>query len=142
MIEIISLLFILLFVYAAVSKLTAYQQFKVQLGQSPLLTSFPGFVAWFIPLTELATAMALTTQRYRKVGFYASLSIMTLFTSYIFVLTRYSEYVPCSCGGILQKMSWDQHLLFNIVFTVFALTAIIMQESPQQNKPVLFLKTI
>ena len=39
-IEIICLLYILLFVYAAVSKLLDFENFQVQLGQSPLLSAF------------------------------------------------------------------------------------------------------
>ncbi|MEJ0031509.1 MAG: MauE/DoxX family redox-associated membrane protein [Bacteroidota bacterium] len=41
---------------------------------------------------------------------------MVMFTAYIVVITRFSEYTPCSCGGVLEKMSWDQHLVFNIGF--------------------------
>jgi len=127
-VEIISILFILLFVYAATSKLIDYQKFRVQLGQSPLLTSFAGLVAWIIPSIEILIAIALAIPRYRLVGLYASFSLMTMFTTYVFVITHYSEYVPCSCGGILQKMNWEQHLIFNIIFTMLALTSILLYE--------------
>lgn len=35
--------------------------------------------------------------------------------------------MPCSCGGILEKMNWNQHLLFNICFCVLAVPAILLQ---------------
>ena len=136
-IEIISILFILLFVYAATSKLIDYQKFRVQLGQSPMLTSFAGFVAWFIPGIEIVIALALSFSRTRLLGLYCSFSLMTMFTAYIFILTHYSDYVPCSCGGVLQKMSWNQHFIFNIIFLILALTNVIFHKSHGQNIPVL-----
>ena len=39
-IESISMLFILLFVYASISKLLEFKDFQTQLGQSPLLGAF------------------------------------------------------------------------------------------------------
>ena len=59
LIEIIAFLFILLFVYAAVSKVLDYQKFQVQLGKSPLLTAFAGWVAWVIPAIEIIISLAL-----------------------------------------------------------------------------------
>ena len=135
-IEIISILFILLFVYAATSKLIDYQKFRVQLGQSPLLTSFAGLVAWLIPSIEILIAILLAIPRYRLTGLYASFSLMTMFTMYIFIITHYSEYIPCSCGGVLAKMSWNVHFVFNILLIILALIAILL-DNPKQINPAL-----
>ena len=48
--EIICLLYILLFAYAAVSKLLDFESFRIQLAQSPLLSSHTDWVAWTVPL--------------------------------------------------------------------------------------------
>jgi hypothetical protein len=133
LVEIISVLFILLFTYAALSKLIDYQKFRVQIGQSPLLTAFAGWVAWIIPSVELFISVMLMTRRFRTRGLYASFSLMVLFTGYIIAILKFSDYIPCSCGGILQKMSWGQHLIFNIVFIFLALTAVLVDE-PARNK--------
>ncbi len=122
--DIIACLFILLFIYAALSKLLDYQKFQVQVGQSPLLTPFRGLVVWAIPAIEILIAGLLAFQRTRLAGLYASHGLMALFTAYIFAITRFSDYIPCSCGGILQKMSWNQHLIFNLCFVVLGLTGI------------------
>ena len=45
-IEMISLLFILLLVYAAVTKLLVYEQFRVQIGQSSMISPFADWIAW------------------------------------------------------------------------------------------------
>ena len=61
---------------------------------------------------------------------------MVMFTAYIIAITRFSEYVPCSCGGVLQNMSWNQHLFFNIGFVLIALTGVILHSSDRQEKQV------
>ena len=45
--------FIILFVYAAVSKLADFENFQVQVAQSPLLSAFATFIAYTTVITEL-----------------------------------------------------------------------------------------
>lgn len=139
LIEIIAALLIILFIYAAASKLLDYQKFKVQIGQSPILTKFAGFVAWFIPTVEIFISVMLANARFRLVGLYASFTLMIVFTTYIVVITRFTEYIPCSCGGILDNMSWSMHLLFNIFFCLLAMAGILLHNHQQEKKQTTFL---
>ena len=123
--ELICLLYILLFVYAAVSKLLDFENFQVQLGQSPLLSAFAGWLSWGVPLVELLIALLLLIQRLRFIGLLAAFSLMVMFTTYIIIILNFSSFVPCSCGGILEKMGWTEHLMFNIVFVVLAAVGIL-----------------
>ncbi len=123
----ICLLYILLFVYAAVSKLLDFENFRVQLGQSPLLSAFAGWVSWGVPISELFISLLLILPRYRFIGLFAAFSLMTMFTAYIYIILNYSSFVPCSCGGVLQKMTWDQHLIFNGAFLILATLAILIK---------------
>ena len=125
-VTIISFAFVLLFVYAATSKLIEFQKFQIQLSQSPMLTAFATWVAIFIPVVEFLIALLLCINRLQLLGLYASLSLMTMFVSYVLAITHFSEYIPCSCGGILQNMNWQQHLVFNIVFVCAAIVAILL----------------
>lgn len=125
-VEIICFLFILLFMYAAASKLIDYEKFRVQLGQSPMLTAFAGWVAWIIPTIEIIISLMLAFRKWQLFGLYAAFSLMVVFTGYIIVITKFSDYIPCSCGGILQDMTWNQHLVFNIAFVVLGITGIIL----------------
>jgi len=128
-IEIISVLFILLFIYAATSKLLDFQKFRVQLGQSPFLTTHAGLIAWSIPLIEILIAIIFFIPRLRLYALYTSLGLMVMFTTYIVMITRFSDYTPCSCGGVLEKLSWNEHLLFNAVFIVAAVWAIYLHKT-------------
>lgn len=126
-VEIIASLLILLFIYAAISKLLDYSTFKLQLGKSPFITSFSTTIAWALPLFEIAIGLILMVKRSRLIGLYLSLFVMTTFSAYIFFMLKYSYYIPCSCGGILSKMSWPQHLWFNIVFVLLSVIGILLE---------------
>ena len=128
-ITLIASFFVLLFAYAALSKLETYQTFSFQLSRSPFITRFASLTAWSLPLGEILTALALVIPATRLTGLYASLFLMTLFTAYIFVMTHYSYYTPCSCGGILSKMNWTVHFYFNIGCLFLALIGIWLSQS-------------
>lgn len=125
-VEIVCLLYILLFVYAAVSKLLDFENFQVQIGQSPLLSAFAGWVAWGIPVLELIIVSLLVVPKSRLLGLIASFTLMVMFTVYIVIILNFSSFVPCSCGGILEKMGWMEHLVFNLAFVLLAVTAILI----------------
>lgn len=132
-IEIICFLFIFLFSYAATSKLMDFDRFKIQLGQSPLLTVYAGWVAWVIPIVELLLAFLLAVPRYRLIALYGSLGLMSLFTMYIIAILNFSDYVPCSCGGILGKLGWQEHLVFNVVFVALAIIGILIKTGHENH---------
>jgi hypothetical protein len=126
LLEFICLLYILLFVYAAFSKLFDFENFLVQLGQSPLLSAYARWSAYGVPFLEIIIAILLMVQKFRLIGLFASYTLMVLFTAYICILLNYSAFVPCSCGGIIQKLSWSQHIIFNCCFIALAGIAILL----------------
>jgi hypothetical protein len=125
-IEIICFLLILLFVYAAFSKLIEFNTFKIQLNNSPFLKPFSEFIFWFIPIIELIVAALLTVKHTRKRGLFASFILLLIFSLYIAGMLLSTEHLPCSCGGIIQQLSWKQHLLFNLFFLLLALIGIVL----------------
>jgi putative oxidoreductase len=132
-IEIISALFILLFVYTALSKFLEFANFKNVLGNSPLLSSYNIQVAWTLPIVELTVSLLLFAPRTRLLGLYSSLLLMTLFTVYIGYMLAFTPNLPCSCGGVLKDMTWSQHLIFNLFFTLLATTAIWMTKKRRRQ---------
>lgn len=116
----ISLFFILLFIYAATSKMFDFENFQVQLAQSPLLSAYAGLISYAVILIEVVIAGLLLFKGARLWGLYATFALMTAFSMYIYLILNYSDFVPCSCGGILEKMSWTQHFVFNVVGVVVA----------------------
>ena len=123
---IICYLYVAMLIYAATSKILDFETFKIQLGQSPLLSAFAGWITIVVPTAEIFISILLLIPRFRFIGLFASYMLMVTFTAYIYIILNYSSFIPCSCGGILEKMTWNQHLIFNIVFIAFAVIAILL----------------
>lgn len=122
----VSYLTALLFVYAATSKLLDFENFQVQLGQSPLLSAFAKIIAYLIPIIEYGISIFLCISQFRIAGLLASTTLMTMFTIYIYIVLNYSSFVPCSCGGVLEKMTWDEHLIFNCIVLILNVVAVLL----------------
>lgn len=121
---IISNLLILLYCYTAISKLINYEVFKANLRRSPLIDQGADTIAWLLPATELIVVLLLFFEQTRKAGMYASLILLILFTTYLLYMVLFVADLPCSCGGVLSKMSWKQHIFFNLFFIVLNLISI------------------
>ena len=131
-----------MFVYAAISKLLDFETFTVQLAQSPLLSAYTGVIAWVVPGLEILIAVLLTIPKYRIPALYASFTLMVMFTAYIYIILNFSDFIPCSCGGVLEKLSWTQHLIFNIVFIILAGAAVFFNAQWNAKKNVLMFSTL
>ncbi|WEK36476.1 MAG: hypothetical protein P0Y53_03100 [Candidatus Pseudobacter hemicellulosilyticus] len=117
---IISILITSLFMYAAISKLWEYQIFKTGLQETSILKGIGGFLSIAIPMVEIVTAILLLLPRTRLLGLFISFVMMTAFTTYILSLLYFAPSAGCSCGGIIKKLSWEQHLIFNLFFTTLS----------------------
>jgi putative oxidoreductase len=124
--DILSALFILLFVYTAITKLGSHESFKVVLSQSPLIGTSSNILSFFLPGVELIIAILLFIPSMRLWGFAGSLFLMLSFTFYITYMIFFTPHLPCSCGGVLAQMTWKQHLLFNIFFTALAVVGLMV----------------
>lgn len=133
LLELICLLYILLFVYAAVSKFIVFDEFKIQIGQSPVLTAYAGWVAWVVPSIEILISLMLMIPRFMLLALYAAFTLMVMFTAYIVIILNFSDFIPCSCGGVLEKLGWTEHLIFNITFVALAFIGIMIMSTRKND---------
>jgi len=119
------ILLFLLFLDTAVSKLTDLDKFRRNIESSPFISPYSHFLVWGIPFAELITAGALIFKTTRLAGLYLSVFLMSLFTAYVYAMLHFSPYLPCSCAGVLESMSWQQHLIFNMTFLVISVLATV-----------------
>ncbi|WP_458628666.1 MauE/DoxX family redox-associated membrane protein [Winogradskyella sp. PC D3.3] len=129
-----STLFIVLFVYAANSKFLEFEEFRIQLGQSPIITAYANWVALGVPLLEYIIAILFFVPRLMVLAFYASYVLMIMFTTYIYLILNFSDFVPCSCGGVLEDLTWTEHMIFNLVFVVFAVIGVLFSAKQESLK--------
>ncbi len=131
----IPILLILLFTYAAASKLMDVDRFRSQLYLQPFSQRLADVLLYALPTIELIVALLLCFNRTRFAGLLLSTLLMAVFTAYIsLVLLHYWGKVPCSCGGILQHMSWPVHLAFNWAFMIAGVTAIALHITERKHQ--------
>ncbi|MCF6403693.1 hypothetical protein L3C95_12450 [Chitinophaga filiformis] len=126
-IEAITAALLLLWIYTGLSKLIQYDKFRFEVGRSPFLQHMAPLVAAIVPAGELAIAAMLIFKRTRIAGLYASLFLITLFAGYVYIMLHYAYDLPCSCGGIIELLTWEQHLIVNLMFTLLTAIAILLQ---------------
>ena len=113
-IDLFAALFIFLFAYTAIHKLLHFKQFSFFLNKFDLFDHMHQFIAWSVIIIELFISALLFLPASRKAGLLASFVLMSLFTAFIIYMMLTSKKLPCSCGGIINKLSWQQHLILNI----------------------------
>ncbi|WP_219929391.1 MauE/DoxX family redox-associated membrane protein [Sphingobacterium athyrii] len=135
---IVSILLALLFMYAGGSKMLDFENFQVQLAQSPLLSAYAGFISFAVIIVEFILAICLCLPNTQKMALYGALGLMSAFTFYIYIILHYSDFIPCSCGGILEKLGWTEHLIFNLFFVFLSFVAILYKERKENPNAKLF----
>lgn len=130
---VIAVLLIILFCYAAIAKLMDIDEFRRQLANQELPEWSKAPLLWLIPASELLLSVLLAFSQTRKIGYWGSAILMSLFSGYIgLVVMGYFDRVPCSCGGVLRSMSFETHLVFNLFFLALTIIGLYMFHS--QNK--------
>ena len=128
-VEIISSLLLLLFLYTALSKAYEFNSFQGMLAQSPLLRANAVLFARLLPVIEILVAALLFFPRTKLLGLYSSLFLMLVFTLYISYMVIFFPLLPCSCGGVIKHLSWTQHIVFNLFFIVLSVIAILFSKN-------------
>lgn len=131
--EIIGGLFILLFLYTALSKLSEIALFRLVLRSSPLISGYANLVSILIPASEILVSLLLFIPGTRRRGLCAAFLLMLIFTLYLAYMVSFTRQLPCSCGGVISRLSWKQHLVFNIAFTVLAFAGIRLSREPRRT---------
>jgi putative oxidoreductase len=126
---------ILLFTYAAISKLSDLVIFKSQLYRQHFPHVLADMLLYALPAAELFTVLLLLFQRTRLTGLLVSAAMLTAFTLYIALgLLHVWGKIPCSCGGILNHMSWQTHLVFNCAFLLAGLAGIAVHRADEDPR--------
>jgi putative oxidoreductase len=121
----LSALLILLFGYTAFSKLLSHSLFETTLSRTPFISSGAAVLAWLVPLSELAIVLLLLFPLTRRWGFWGSLVLLSSFTLYLAIMLLTASHLPCSCGGVISALSWEEHLGLNLA--MIGLTLLVLQ---------------
>lgn len=130
---IVSLL-VMMFLYASFSKYFDFAGFQRAMYRQPFPHWFSTVLIIFLPPAEILISILLITAKKRTLGLRVAVILMALFTAYIAsILLHFFTKVPCSCGGVIARLNWQQHLVFNCCFLVLAITGLIIQQKPDDT---------
>ncbi len=119
-------LFLLLFLYTALTKLRDPAAFVSALAHAPLPHSWITFLAWAVPLAEILAALLLVIPPARFMGLALSTLLMGIFTGYVSWILAFASRLPCACGGVIEKLGWRGHLVLNLGLLSLGILAIIL----------------
>ena len=113
-----------LFLYTAQSKWIDHSRFLNGLSRVTFIGGYALYISWLVPAAEALIALFLIIPQTYKWGLYGFIGLMTLFTGYIVSMVLWAKKLPCHCGGAIEKLSWTQHIWFNLAFIAIAVFAL------------------
>ncbi|MEB0261822.1 MauE/DoxX family redox-associated membrane protein [Mucilaginibacter sp. 10I4] len=125
----IRLVCMFLFLYTAYAKTVDHDRFLKGLSKVHIIKRFVVYISWFVPFGEILTSILILIPQTAKWGLYAFTGLMTLFTGYIISALLWEKKLPCHCGGAIEKLSWGQHIWFNLAFILLAIIALWLIKS-------------
>ena len=129
MIFCICLICVFLFLYAGYSKIEDHSRFLKGLMRVTIIGPFALYISWIVPIGEIIIAILLIIPRTSKWGLYGFTILMGVFTIYIISMVLWATKLPCHCGGAIEKLSWTQHIWFNLAFIAIAVFALWLSKS-------------
>lgn len=134
-VDIACYMIILLFAYAALNKLFLFDVYLYDLGRSPFIGFATPVLSVLIPSVELTLSVMLIFQRTRALALPGSFILMLMFTLYVGAIIAFTTGgMPCTCGGLIKELSWRQHFVLNISYTVIALYAWFLNKKIQKGE--------
>ncbi|MET3981882.1 hypothetical protein ABIB39_004499 [Mucilaginibacter sp. UYP27] len=118
-----------LFLYTAYAKIVDHARFYKGLTRVHLISAFAGFISYAVPVIEIIVSILLLIPQTAKAGLYAFTGIMSAFTLYIISAMLWEQNLPCHCGAAIEKLSWGQHIWFNLAFIFIAIIALRLVHS-------------
>lgn len=123
----------ILFLYSGFTKVLRFDLFVNNLDKSVFLEQLNTHViAILIISIEFLIPALLLFRSTLNAGYQISFFLLLIFTGYILLILNFSPYIPCSCGGLIEYLSWKQHIVFNCVFLLILLYLIF---SGKKNNP-------
>ncbi|WP_143307060.1 MauE/DoxX family redox-associated membrane protein [Chitinophaga vietnamensis] len=135
LLTVLSTSLILMFMYAAFSKVFDWPGFTHAMEMQPVPNWSKTFLQWSVPIVEIFISIALIFSRSRLWGFYGASVVMLAFTVYVGLgIANLLPYTPCACGGVISQFTWPQHFAFNSTFLLIAVSGIIAEKKLLNNK--------
>lgn len=133
---IMSLALAFMYTYVGALKLMDIKSFKDGINNQPIDNQLTVPLMVAIITAEATIIALLLINKWRFYGFLLSILILTLFSTYIIVILteKVFDFVPCTCGGGFDQLSWQQQLDINIAAIVLSLIGAIILRPIKKSK--------
>ncbi|MGA9652249.1 MauE/DoxX family redox-associated membrane protein [Pedobacter sp.] len=120
----VSLICLSMLIYTAKDKITDHQRFLDGISKVSFFSNWSKLISWLVPGTEILTALLLLFPKTNRVGLWCFILVMSVFSVYILAALIWLDKLPCHCGGIIETLTWREHLAFNLGFIGLAAWAL------------------
>lgn len=122
-----------LFAYTAYEKIMDHERFMNGIAKVELIGKFAFFISWAVPIVELLIAVLILIPETAKIGLWCFLGVMIIFTMYILIALIWTSKLPCHCGGVIETLTWTEHLWFNIGFILLSTMSIHLNNTSNKE---------
>lgn len=122
-----------LFAVSAYEKVVDHDRFFRGLLKVEYVGDYAEFVSLAVPVSEIIISLLLVYPPLQKIGLYGFVGLMVVFTLYIGSMLLWAEKLPCYCNLIIEKLSFGQHLAFNMIFIALAVYALWLKNKHYKN---------
>lgn len=127
LLELFSASLVILFVYTASIKLIKFEENALAMKAQPLVHWLQNLLIFGVPFSEIIAVALIAVPKWRRIGLYTTLGLLLCFTGYVVLVNlNYYGRIPCSCGGVIGSLTWQEHLVFNSFFIIICISAIFL----------------
>jgi hypothetical protein len=125
---ILSVVFILFWLYSAGFKLYDFDTFKREMHHQVFPNGISNLLSYAIPALEIMIATLLVYSATRLLGMTLSFLLMLMFTTYVgLALLDAYRFMPCNCIGLLgENASWGANFILNLFIAIVAAVGLIL----------------
>lgn len=127
----ISIFLIIFWLYVGLEKAWSWKNFELSLHQQPLPAWSVGILFWLVPLIEIVTGvlLAFRISKLKRLGYWGSILLLTAFTIFIGLgVAGVYEKMPCHCSSIFNDLSWEQHLVINLILLMVSIVGLYLTQ--------------
>lgn len=128
--QVLYLLILLFFSYTLMNKVLIYDSFLLNISKTGLLVRLRSI---FVRISDFVGSFVYrVTPFQKKVGLLFSVGMMLVFSLYTIALYLLGRYEVCGCGGIMNGLSVESHLLVNL--TLLLVMVYLLKEDVEKER--------
>ncbi len=116
-----------LYMYTGWAKFMNLSTFIRGNSKIPHLGQYAKLIGYGIPSLEIVLAILLVIPVYRikRFALWTSTLLMAVFIIYLSLMVKFAENKLCDCGGVIESMGWEAHIVFNSIWLIAGIFALV-----------------